>query len=270
MGKGKDDMVTKYRVAFIGVVLAALSGCGVAPRYTDRPVPTRFERVEQPKLQSASHWQVIADNFAQDVAADIKQKGLNAPIYILGDRAGFAFVEGFTELLTTSLVARGMDVRTCTQRTCGGTDTTSGAPNALVLDMRYSAYRFQPKDIYYAGELTSLATGVIAVGGIVSGGSSLGVSHTAASYAGKFLGVAMLSDAAFWASHNFDTGPDGKYMGEVPKTEILLTASVTQGDRIVVRRSNVYFTSDEDAALYWQRRPPGLPANTTLPVKGGE
>jgi hypothetical protein len=180
-------------------------------------------------------------------------------------RTGFAFVEGFTELLTTSLVARGLDVRTCVQRTCSGvnaTDGTDGKPNALVVDVRYSVYAFQPKNIYYTGELTSLTAGLIAVAGIVDGG---GVAHRPVSYAGKLLGVAMLQDAAFWASHNSDTGPSGKYMRSVPKTEILLTASVTQGDKIVVRRSNVYFATDEDAALYWQ----GF-GGKTMRVKGGE
>jgi hypothetical protein len=58
-------------------------------------------------------------------------------------------------------------------------------------------------------------------------------------------------------------------MGHVPATEILVTASITQGDKIVVRRSNVYFTSDEDAALYWGKRPGSAPV-TNLPVRGGE
>ncbi|MDR0439430.1 MAG: hypothetical protein LBI59_00375 [Candidatus Accumulibacter sp.] len=256
-------MMTKYRVVFIGVMLAALSSCGMPPRYTDRPVPTRFESTGIPKLQSASHWQIIADNFAHDVAADLRQKNIDAPIYIPGNQAGFAFVEGFIELLTTSLVTQGMDVRTCTQRgPCGDTNTTDGIENALVLDVRYSAYAFQPKDIYYTGEMTSLAAGLLAVGGIAYGG---GVAHRPVSHAGKLLGVAMLTDTAFWAARDFDTGPDGKYMRGVPATEILLTASVTQGDKIVVRRSNVYFTSDEDDLLYWQKR-----GGKTVPVKGEE
>jgi hypothetical protein len=270
-------MVTKYRAVFIAVALAVLSGCGVPARYADRPYPTRFDKIEQPKLQSAGHWQAIAANVAQDVAADLGQRNLiKNPIYIPRDRDGFAFVEGFTELLTTSLVGHGLDVRTCTQRgPCGGANATGSAPDALVLDVRYSAYAFQPQDIYYTGELTTLTAGLIAVGGILGGGAHIGVSdggpldyppRRALSYAGKLLGIAMLEDASFWASHNFDTGPDGKYMGRVPATEILVTASVTQGNKIVVRRSNVYFTSDEDAALYWR----GSGTRKTLPVKGGE
>ncbi|MDR2452668.1 MAG: hypothetical protein LBE85_13120 [Candidatus Accumulibacter sp.] len=270
-------MVTKYKAVFIGVVLVALSGCGVPARYADRPYPTRFDRIEQPKLQSAGHWQAIAANVAQDVVADLGQKNLiKAPIYIPRDQDDFAFVEGFTELLTTSLVAQGLDVRTCIQRTCGGTNATGDAPNALVLDVRYSAYAFQPRDIYYTGQATTLMAGLFTAGGIIAGGSSVGVSdggplefppYRYLSWGAKLLGVTALADASFWASHNFDTGPDGKYMGQVPKTEILVTASVTQGDRIVVRRSNVYFTSDEDAALYWNQRPSPVPV-TTLPVKG--
>jgi hypothetical protein len=278
--KEKNDMVTKYKAVFIGVALISLAGCGGVPsRYADRPYPTRFDKIEQAELQSAGHWRVIAENFAQDVAADLSQKGLEAPIYIPRDRDDFAFVEGFTELLTTSLVARGQDVRICAQRgPCGGTNATDGAANALVLDVRYSAYAFKPRDIYYAGELTSLTAGLFAIGGILAGGSSVGVSsggpigfppYRSLSYAAKFIGLSALEDAAFWASHNFDTGPDGKYMGHVPKTEILVTASVIQGDKIVVRRSNVYFTSDDDAALYWKKRPGSAPV-TNLPVKGVE
>lgn len=46
----------------------------------------------------------------------------------------------------------------------------------------------------------------------------------------------------------------GQYAsGPVPRSEILLTASVADGSRIVSRRSNIYYAVDEDKDLYWTR-----------------
>lgn len=227
------------------VALALISGC--ASRYADVPQPTRFESSKQKKLQAAQHWQVIADNFAAQLTSDLRQKGVNQPLYIPPSKDDYAFVEGFRELLTTALLAQGWDIRT-------------SARNALPVDIRYSIYKFQPerlKNVYYHGEATALVAGLWAVSGIVDGGMSAGA---------KALSVAVLADTAGWIMQDAPGGPEkAQYAsGPVPQSEILVTASVADGDRLIARRSNIYFTADEDKALYWQK--PGQ--GTELRVKG--
>ena len=227
------------------MALTLLSGC--ASRYADTPQPTRFETSKQSKLQAAQHWQVIANNFAAQLTSDLRGKGVTQALHIPASKDDYAFVEGFRELLTTALLAQGWDIRTTPR-------------NALTVDIRYSIYKFQPerlKNVYYHGEATALVAGLWAVSGIVDGGMSAGA---------KALSVAVLADAAGWIVQDAPGGPEkAQYAsGPVPQSEILVTASVTEGDRIVARRSNIYFAADEDKALYWHK--PGQ--GTELRVKG--
>lgn len=227
------------------MAVALLSGC--AARYADTPQPTRFETSKQKKLQAAQHWQIIANDFAAQLTGDLRAKGVTQPLHIPARQDEFAFVEGFRELLTTALLAQGWDIRTSPK-------------NALSVDIRYSIYKFQPerlKNVYYHGEATALVAGLWAVSGIVDSGMSAGA---------KALSVAVLADAAGWIVQNAPDGPEmAQYArGPVPQSEILVTASVSEGERLLARRSNIYFAADEDKALYWQR--PGQ--GTELRVKG--
>lgn len=227
------------------MALTLLAGC--ASRYADAPQPTRFETSKQKKLQAAQHWQIIADNFAAQLTSDLRGKGVTQALHIPAGKDDYAFVEGFRELLTTALLAQGWDIRTSPR-------------NALTVDIRYSIYKFQPdrlKNVYFHGEATALVAGLWAVSGIVDGGMSAGA---------KALSVAVLADAAGWIVQDAPDGPEkAQYAGgPVPQSEILVTASVTDGDRIVARRSNIYFAADEDKALYWHK--PGQ--GTELRVKG--
>lgn len=227
------------------MALTLLSGC--ASRYADVPQPTRFESSKQKKLQAAQHWQVIADNFAAQLTSDLRGKGVTQALYIPAGKDDYAFVEGFRELLTTALLAQGWDIRTSPK-------------NALSVDIRYSIYKFQPerlKNVYFRGEVTALVAGLWAVSGIVDGGMSAG---------GKALSVALLAETADWIVQDAPGGPEkAQYAGgPVPQSEILVTASITDGDKIIARRSNIYFAADEDKALYWKR--PGQ--GTELRVKG--
>jgi len=224
--------VTRLAGAIMG--LALLSGC--AARYADVPTPTRFENSKQNKLQAAAHWQVIADNFATQISDDLRKQGISQPLYIAADQKDYAFVEGFRELLTTAMVAQGWDMRTSSRK-------------ALSVDIRYSIYKFQPerlKNVYYHGEATALVAGLWAVSGIVDSGMSAGA---------KALSVAVLADGASWFAQEAQNGPKfGQHAsGPVPQSEIIVTASINDGDKIVARRSNIYFTVDEDKSLYWNK-----------------
>lgn len=236
------------------VALALLSGC--ASRYADVPQPTRFEASKQTKLQAAQHWQIIANDFATQLSNDLRQKGINQPLYIPTGKDDYAFVEGFRELLTTAMLAQGWDIRT-------------SARNALPVDIRYSIYKFRRDRLTntrHYGEatvgVTSMAAGLWAVREVANG-------KVLSSTGEAILGVGLLMgivEGLDWLSHEAPGGPQrGQHAsGPVPQSEILVTASVSDGDRLVARRSNIYFTADEDKALYWNK--PGQ--GTELRLKG--
>ena len=228
----------KLLLTGVALALTGMVGCAT-PRYADVPAPTRFENTKQQKLQAAEHWRTIADHFAVQLAEDLKERLGGRAVYVPSPGGEQAFVEGFRELLVTSLVAKGVPVST-------------EARNALAIDVRYSIYRFRPdrlQSTYYYGDATALAAGLWAVGGIVAAdiSSAAGVSAGA-----KLLTLAAGVDGFAWLSN--EAMGRGQYAnGPVPRSEIVLTASVADASRFIARRSNIYYTMDEDAALYWDR-----------------
>lgn len=230
-----------------------LAGCA-APRYADVPAPTRFENSKQQQIQAAQHWQLIAENVASQLAADLRNKAGERAVYVPQPGGEQPFVEGFRELLITALVAQGLPVST-------------EAQGALTVDVKYSIYRFRPgrtQSTYYYGDATLLAAGLWAIGGIAAGE----VSNAAGVAAGaKLLTVAAGVEGFSWLRN--DVGGRGQYTdGPVPRSEILLTASIVDGTRIVSRRSNIYYTSDDEAGLYWNRSAKG--GAQLLQVKGDD
>jgi hypothetical protein len=244
----------KHAILIGTAALALLSGC--AAQYTEAPTPTRWEASRQHKLTAAEYWRRIADHFAAQLVADLREKGSGAALYVPVDENGEPpFVEGFRELLTTALVRQGLDVRA---RPDG---------SEQIVNLRYSIYRFDPAraaNTYYYGEATALAAGLIAIGGIVSGGTSAASAVSPASVAGRALGTIGVLEGMAWAQREGLRGQDAS--GPVPQSEILLTASVTQGDRFVTRYSSIYYAADEDVALYWDKR--SKVKGTPVRVKG--
>lgn len=227
------------RFVMAGLALAMTGFVGCASRYADVPAPTRFENTKQQKLQAAEHWRSIADHVAVQLVGDLREKLNGRAIHVPLPGGEQPFVEGFRELLITALVGQGLPVST-------------EANNALAVDVRYSIYRFRPERLqstYYYGDATALAAGLWAVGGIVAADISSGRGVSAGA---KLLLLAAGADGFSWLSN--EAMGRGQYAaGPVPRSEILLTASVTEGARIVSRRSNIYYTADEDQALYWNR-----------------
>ncbi|MDR2187171.1 MAG: complement resistance protein TraT [Azonexus sp.] len=237
------------------LTVAALCGSlvGCASRYADAPAPTRFANEDQQKLQAARHWQLIADHFADQLAGSLSGKLGDRAVHVPQPGGEQHFVEGFRELLVTALVNKGLPVA----------DNPSGA---LIADVLYNAYRFNPNRVastYYYGPATALAAGLWAIGGIAAANVS--------SAAGVDLGAKALVGAAgiegfAWVAN--EALGKGKYAsGPTPRSEILLTVSVSDGGRIISRQSNIYYTADEDAALYWHRRGSG-DTGKTLKIVG--
>ncbi len=241
----------KNKLVIASAVLAALGLGGCASRYADVPAPTRFENSDQLKIQAAHHWHLIAENAAGDIAKDLKDKLNGRAIYVPEPGNEQPFVQGFRELLTTALVAQGLPVSTVAQ-------------NALTVDVRYSIYRFSPdraKNAYYYGDATMLAAGLWAVGGLATAEIFPGRGINAGA---KLLTLAAGLDGFSWLA-NEQMGRGKNALGQVPRAEILLTASVVDGTRIISRRTNIYYAADEDSALYWNK---GSSDASTLPVVG--
>ena len=227
----------KVMVFAVAIALAGMTGC--ASRHADVPTPTRFANENQQKLQSARHWQLIAEHFAGQVAESIGGKLNGRSLHVPQPGGEQAFVEGFREMLVTALVNRGIPVAL----------TANGA---LVAEVRYQAYRFRPERVastYYYGEATALTAGLWAVGSVLAADISPAVGVSA----GVKALTAVRSIKGFAWLRNEALGGSQNASGSVPRSEIVLTVSIADQSRIISRQTTVYYSADEDADLYWKR-----------------
>ncbi|MFA7239673.1 MAG: hypothetical protein WC091_06140 [Sulfuricellaceae bacterium] len=223
-----------------------LGGCATS-KFSDNPNSTRFNVTNQYKLQAAEHWHIIAEHMAEQLSNDLKSKKVKQPLYIVSANSDYPFVEGFRELLITAMLAQGWDMRLQPK-------------DALPVDIRYSVYRFRPdraSQLYHYGDASMLVAGLWAVSGIADiNGMVVGA---------KALSAAAMLEGFAWMKN--EGRQDARATsGPVPTSEIILTAMVTDEGKIIARRTNLYYSADEDAALYWKKS--GNNPSVNVNVKG--
>jgi hypothetical protein len=165
---------------------------------------------------------------AGDVAKQIST-GLKdkRPLFVNQSSVKTAFERAFTNDLISALVADGYTV-------------LKSPAGALSVDVDTQAVRFSANRPQYnhAGRATALTTDVWAL-------------HQAEATA--------TADAYSWFRSEFATG-------KTPRTEIIVTTSVTDVSQYFVRSTSVYYVADSDQMLYQ-----ATPLTTrTIPLTGGQ
>ncbi|WP_374489701.1 hypothetical protein [Zoogloea sp.] len=243
--------MNKFATSGLLLMLAGVvAGC--TPRYADVPAPTRFENSTQQKIQAAQHWQKIAEHMAIQIGSDLQGKLNGRALFIPLQEGEQAFVSGFRELLITSLVQQGVPVSTDKR-------------NALTVDVRYSIYKFNPErsaNTYKYGQITALTAGLWSAGGII--GAIVDSSSSAGATAAASVLAVGAAETLGWALN--EAGEAGKHApGSVPRSEIVLTLSISDQSQIIARRTQIYYATDTDQDLYWKR---STSNGYTLPVVG--
>ena len=194
----------------------ALSGC--ASRYTPAPLAANFPITKQAKLQAAYHWGVVSNSIEKRLVAELK-KSPPRPLYINEPADSNAFQRAMVTQLTTSLVNDGYVV----SRTPAG---------SLKIDLDVQAVTFAAHRPQYRpiGERTALPGGV---------------------------SMAELSPAPLSNEDALNTGWDPYDLnnaqfapGQTPKTEIIVTLSVSDQYRYLARTTSAYYVADSDRELY--------------------
>jgi hypothetical protein len=206
-----------------------LGGC-VAP-HSETPIATNFASQKQLKMQSASHWQLIARDAAAQLIAALPEKH---PLHVRQPDAQSPFEKAFAGHLIGELHAAGYPVMKVADR-----------PGTLQVDVSatpvlFSRDRLQGKRV---GRWTALTGGLWVLREIYDD-----VSPGAAMMAG-----AVTLDAMEWFRSEFASGP-------TPQTELIVTASVSGAERYYARVTGAYYTTDSDWELYSGPAP-------ALPVK---
>jgi hypothetical protein len=224
-------MALKTAMAVAAGIL--LAGC--ASRYTPTPLPANFPVTKQAKLQAAYHWGAIAGDIEKQVVAELK-KSPPRPVYINEPREATPFQRALAVQLTTSLVNDG--------------HTVSRSPaGSLKIDLDVQALTFasdRPQYRYH-GQLAALAAGVWTV-------------------READAPVVLEVPTATGALDMRDTMNAQFSPGETPKTEIIVTVSVSDQYRYVARSTSAYYVADTDRELYGivDPAPPQAPQLTRM------
>ena len=224
----------KVQTTGVAVVIAAmLAGC--ATPYSEVPLATNFPTTKQEKVQAAAHWNIIAKDVANQISSKLAER---RPLHVTQPAGKSAFERAFSNQLVSSLVTNGHAV-------------LKQPAGALSVEVDTQVVGFSPNRPQYrhAGTATALMTGVWAL-------------HVGEATAGAALyATVAAADAYSWFRSEFATG-------ETPKTEIIITTSVSDGNQYLSRNTSVYYVADSDKALY-EASGAGLAARN-IKVSGGE
>lgn len=221
------------KAATASALAAALAGCAVP--YSPTPLATNFPTARQEKLQAAAHWNTIADHVEQRVVTDMK-KHPQRPFYLAEKKDATAFERAVQSQIITSLVKDGYVV-------------ARSPAGAWKLDLDIQTVTFSPNrpQYRYSGAHTAIANGVWVLSDI---DPTVGL-----------VALAGAGDAYHWFHSQFAAG-------ETPKTEIIVTLSVSDQYRYYARSTSAYYVADTDRKLYGIKEE-DEPVTKEFKVKGG-
>jgi hypothetical protein len=212
-----DEAIMALKTAMALAAGILLAGC--ASRYTPTPLAANFPVTKQAKLQAAYHWGVISDSIEKRVVLELK-KSPPRPVYINEPKEPSAFQRALAAQLTTSLVNDGYVV------------SRSPAGSLRVdLDVQTVTFTADRPQYRYHGDKTILAGGVWLLSEI-----DAGALFNVAAGAGAL-------DTYQWFNSQFAPG-------DTPKTEIIVTVSVSDQYRYLARSTSAYYVADTDRVLY--------------------
>jgi hypothetical protein len=199
-----------------------LAGCGMllVGCASQVPIATTYPISTQRKAKASHHWDVLAEDVAQQtlrtLAANESLAGRNVHVLPPPDRTPFN--RAFSNFLITRLVNRGMPV--------------SERPDDAVT-VQYETQLVRHGSNRYAhlpGSLTVLTAGVWVF------------RDLAWSSSGALPASLLMAGLADWGM--------GYLAGGATPTELVVTTSILEDGRYVMRRSDIYYLEDTDLALF--------------------
>lgn len=210
----------------MGASIALLAACASSPI----PVSENFPLTVQPKVRSAGHWNLLSKDVAKQTLENLSNVDKNIPLYVVLPSKASEFDVAFKEFLITELVKAGRVVHQTPE-------------NAVEVSYRTQLVRHQsPRPHFVPGQFTMIAAGLYAMYGLQG-------EHLDAQLAGG-LGLTAVADAL--ASTN---------SGGPTSTELILTTTIANGGRYLVRKTDLYYIEAEDASLFAAMMVP-VPAKT--------
>lgn len=226
--------VTSLKPIVLCCVVAALAGCAVSPL----PLAENFPLTVQKKVRSAGHWNQLSHDVVAQTLASLEKAGATpqSTLHVAMPENASDFDRAFHEFLITELVQAGRRV--------------SPSNNAM-LTVSYQTQIVKhnsERPHFIPGRYTTLTAGLYVLHGL----NQLSLD----ALAGGVLGIAGAADYAASASTG---GPTA--------TELILTTTVTGGERYLSRKTDVYYVEESDSTLFASlQRDPRLIAPQTMKV----
>jgi hypothetical protein len=212
-----------------------LAGCALP--FGPAPVATNFGTTTQAKLQAAAHWSAITRHIEHELGPALANSP-RRPLYVEPLQSS-QFNRAVASQLKTSLVNDGYVVSKVPDNTL-----------KVEIDTQVVEFSKDRPQYTFSGERTLLAEGAWVLSS---------VHHTAAGLATASIAF---RDAEFWFRSQFASGA-------TPKTEIIVTISVSDQLRYYARYTSVYYTTDSDHMLYGGALNGAESATKSFVVKGG-
>lgn len=219
----------------LSILLLALVLAGCA---SPVPVGRNFPVSDQYKVRATHHWDVIAGDVAEQTALSLTERDWLAgrTLHVESPHPGIAFQQGFCNFMITQLVNRGLPVVEAPQ-------------GALIVSYETQVVRHaSPRPGFAPGGLTALTAGVMVGRNLILGTPSPWVAG----------GVLLGTTAAMDLAANQLTRPT--------QTELIVTTSITDNGRFMLRKNDVYYVEDLDISLFVAPPPPPQPT-PPMPTK---
>ena len=204
----------------IGAGALLLVGCASSPI----PVSANFPITVEPKVRSAGHWALLSNDVVKQTLDSLGKVGVSGNLYVALPPNATAFDRAFQNFLITDLVKSGRVVQQYPDK-------------ALEVSYQTQVVRHNsPRPHFVPGRFTMITAGLYAAYG-------LGLAPVGDKMAG---GLAYAAGADYIAS---------EYSGGPTHTELILTTTIAQGGRYLVRKTDIYYVEEADTTLLQYRAP---------------
>lgn len=214
----------------ISCLLLVLVGCA-----HEVPMGTAFKKPEQLKLNSASHWEILAHNEAALIMKTLKNSS-TLPLFIKEPANSFPFAKSYQHLLTSNLVAQGATVTT-------QQEFNSATVTYSVDVIKHGAHY---KDMM--GLLTPLAHGVYYLTSTVLGKGVEDVTTT---------GIEIVKAPFYSAIEQVKPSL-------TTPVEVVITTQIIMGNLVLSSDSRVYYVDQGNLSQYTYRAPDAVPHRFTV------
>lgn len=221
----KPVLSTTALLLTTAVASIVLGGC--AAPYSPVPLPANAPLAKQDQLQASAHWKAISAHLEKQLEPTIRRTP-NLPLYIQVGQST-PFNQTLASQLITSLVNDGYIVG----------KAPAGALK-VEIDTQVVAFSADRPQYLFAGGRSELMGGAW----VISNVNDIGAPRGAA------------ADAPPFSEHNAYSWFRSEFSGATPKTEIVLTISVSDERRYYARSTSVYYVTDSDRSLYEVAPPP--------------